>query len=155
MGRESTRGSLVVTKRQARKPAYDAGYRSQFELRVATWMTDNGINIPYESEKLKYTIPEQIHTYTPDWTSGKYLYEGKGFFTGKDRKKMLYVREANPDKVIRMIFQNARQKLSKVSKTSYADWCDKNEIEWADFINDKERIKEWLKPPSKRTKKKV
>lgn len=139
-----------MSKRKARQGAYEAGYRSNFELRVAQWMTDNGINIPYEEVKLKYTIPEQVHTYTPDWTNENFIYEGKGFFTGKDRKKMLYVREANPDKTIRMIFQNARQKLSKVSKTSYADWCDKNNIEWADFIHDKERIKEWMQPLPKK-----
>ena len=31
-----------------------------------------------------------------------------------------------------MLFYNANQKIKKGSKTSYADWCDKHGIKWAD-----------------------
>ena len=48
-----------------------------------------------------------------------------------------------------MVFQNAYAKINKRSKTSYADWCDKFGIEWADFSRDKEKLLEWLKPKGK------
>ena len=34
----------------------------------------------------------------------------------------------------RMLFYNANQKSKKGSKTSYADWCDKHNIKWANKI---------------------
>jgi hypothetical protein len=53
-----------------------------------------------------------------------------------------------------MIFQNADAKINKRSKTSYAAWCDKFGIEWCDF-RDKEKLLEWLKPPTVKRKRKT
>lgn len=141
-----------MTKRQARKGAYAAGYRSVFELRVNTWMKEEGLDIPYEPEKIAYVVPASNHKYTPDWKVGDIIYEGKGYFAASDRKKMLHIIESNPGITVRMIFQNAQAKINKRSKTSYADWCDKFGIEWADF-RDKEKLLEWLRPKKKRGKK--
>lgn len=141
-----------MSKRQARKGAYAAGYRSVFELRVNTWMKEEGLDIPYEPEKIAYVVPASNHKYTPDWKVGDVIYEGKGYFAASDRKKMLHIIESNPGLTVRMIFQNAQAKINKRSKTSYADWCDKFGIEWADF-RDKEKLLEWLRPKKKRGKK--
>jgi len=142
-----------MSKRQARKGAYAAGYRSVFELRVNTWMKDEGLDIPYEPAKIEYVVPASNHKYTPDWMVGDVVYEGKGYFAAADRKKMLHIIESNPGLTVRMIFQNAQAKINKRSKTSYADWCDKFGIAWADFNRDKEKLLEWLKPKGKRKKK--
>ena len=142
-----------MSKRQARKGAYAAGYRSVFELRVNTWMEKEGLVIPYEPAKLEYIVPSSSHKYTPDWMVDTVIYEGKGYFSVEDRKKMLYIIESNPQIKVRMIFQNAQTKINKRSKTSYADWCDKQHIEWADFTQDKEKLLEWLKPKRGRKKK--
>lgn len=141
-----------MSKHSARQGAYAAGYRSVFELRVNTWMKDEGLNIPYEPEKIAYVVPASNHKYTPDWKVGDVIYEGKGYFAASDRKKMLHIIESNPGLTVRMIFQNAQAKINKRSKTSYADWCDKFGIEWADF-KDKEKLLEWLRPKGKRKKK--
>lgn len=141
-----------MSKRQARQGAYAAGYRSVFELRVNTWMKEEGLDIPYEPEKIAYVVPASNHKYTPDWKVGDVIYEGKGYFAASDRKKMLHIIESNPGLTVRMIFQNAQAKINKRSKTSYADWCDKFGIEWADF-KDKEKLLEWLRPKKKRGKK--
>ena len=130
--------------RKARKGAFAAGFRSVFELKVNTWMKEEGINAPYEPCKLEYTVPSSNHKYTPDWKVGNIVYEGKGYFAASDRKKMLHIIESNPDLTIRMLFQNAQAKINKRSKTSYANWCDKFEIEWCDF-RDKEKLLSWLK----------
>lgn len=142
---------LRVSKRTARKGAYAAGYRSVFELRVNTWMKEEGLDIPYEPEKIGYVVPESTHKYTPDWAVGPIIYEGKGYFAASDRKKMLHIIESNPDRVVRMLFQNAQAKINKRSKTSYADWCDKFGIEWCDF-RDKEKLLGWFKPPKGKKK---
>jgi len=140
-------GSMGI--RRARKEAYANGYRSKFELDISKWFDKNGVKYEYEKCRIKYVVPETIKTYTPDWTlDGNYsvLLESKGFFTGKDRKKMLLVRESNPTLTIRMLFQNASIRLSKTSKTTYSDWCDKNNIEWCDWR--KGIPKAWLKTKS-------
>lgn len=143
----------MTSKRQARKGAYAAGYRSVFELKVNTWMKEEGLDIPYEPEKIAYVVPASNHKYTPDWKVSDVIYEGKGYFAASDRKKMLHIIESNPGLTVRMIFQNAQAKINKRSKTSYADWCDKHNIEWVDFTRDKEKLLEWLRPKKKRGKK--
>lgn len=137
---------MRITKRVARKEAYANGYRSKFELDIAKYLENKGINFLYEKCVLNYVVPETKKRYTPDWQIGEgqnIFYESKGRFTAVDRMKILLVRKANPTVLIRMIFQNSAVRISKSSKTTYADWCDKNKIEWCDF---KKGIpKEWLK----------
>ena len=140
--------------RKARKGAFAAGYRSVFELKVNTWMKEEGLDIPYEPAKIEYVVPASNHKYTPDWMVGDVVYEGKGYFAAADRKKMLHIIESNPGLTVRMIFQNAQAKINKRSKTSYADWCDKQGIAWCDF-RDKEKLLEWLKPKGKARRKKA
>ena len=47
---------------------------------------------------------------------------------------MLYLKEQHPELDFRMVFQNANQKIKKGSKTSYADYCDKHGIKWANKL---------------------
>jgi hypothetical protein len=127
---------MRISKRRARKDALINGFRSNFEYEIAKYLDRNGVDFGYEELKLKYVVPETKRTYTPDWrinTDTSIVYESKGRFSSSDRKKMLLVRECNPNIIIRMIFQNPDVRISKASKTSYADWCDKNNIEWCDF----------------------
>lgn len=129
---------MRISKRQARKKALVEGFRSNFELSIAKWLESKGIPFQYEELKLKYTVPETQKTYTPDWQINQnpnIIYESKGRFTSVDRKKMLLVKKSNPEITIRMIFQNASVRLSKKSKTTYAEWCDKNQVEWCEWHN--------------------
>ena len=41
-----------------------------------------------------------------------------------------------------MVFYNANQKIKKGSKTSYAMWCDKHNIKWANKIIPDEWIRD-------------
>lgn len=135
---------MRTTKRQARKEALSLGYRSNFEFEIAKFLMREKIPFEYEKERVKYTVPETIKTYTPDWVVNGVLYESKGRFTAVDRKKMLLIRDSNPGLTIRMIFQNSQVRLSKISKTTYAEWCEKNHIEWADW-RDKRKIERWFR----------
>lgn len=115
--------------------------KSKFEQNVLEQLQALKIPVLYEADALQYVIPESIHKYKPDWKlpNGKYI-ESKGIFDVADRKKILLLKEQRPDIVIYMLFYNARQRIRKTSKTTYADWCDKNGIEWSH----REIKKEWL-----------
>lgn len=72
------------------------------------------------------------HQYNPDWKirEGVYL-ETKGLFKAQDRAKHLYIKQQHPDIKVYLVFQNPNNRLSRVSKTTYGEWCDKHGIEWA------------------------
>lgn len=103
-------------------------YRSKYEKRTAK---NSSKKVKYETVKLEWQPPTK--TYTPDWElPNGILVESKGFFRPSDRTKMLCVIKQHPDRDIRMLFQNANNKISKGSKTTYASWCNKHGIKWAE-----------------------
>ena len=108
-------------------------YRSGLEERVADLLDGLGITYQYESEKLSYTIE---HNYTPDFVLPNYTYlETKGYWDAADRRKVLAVKKANPEIDLRMVFQAPYNTISKKSKTTYAQWCEKHDIPWSSFHN--------------------
>ena len=119
-----------------------AGYRSQFELNLARTLNKNGVKFEYETIKFQY-IP-QPRNYTPDF----YLPESdiyvvaKGHLTKDDRVKMILVKKQHPELDIRFVFSNSKAKITKGSKTSYGDWCDKNGYIYADKLIPEGWIKE-------------
>lgn len=117
------------------------GYRSGLENDMIDELEMYNISPNYESIKMEYTIPETKHIYTPDFpVSPHIVIETKGRWVVEDRQKMLFLISQYPDISFRMIFYNANQKIKKGSKTTYAMWCDKHGIKWAN----KHIPKEWL-----------
>ena len=108
-------------------------FRSKLEERIADLFKNLGVIYEYESTKVPYVIQ---HNYTPDFllANGIYL-EAKGYWDAEDRRKMLAVKKANPDLDIRMVFQTPYNTISKKSKTTYAQFCDKHEIPWTTFTD--------------------
>tara|TARA_R110000868_G_scaffold354932_8_gene616201 strand:- start:929 stop:1327 length:399 start_codon:yes stop_codon:yes gene_type:complete len=127
-----------VTKRQA---ARIKGYRSGLEEDIDNSLKAVGINGEYEQHKISFTKPATQHKYTPDFRlpNGVFV-ETKGRFVTADRKKHLLIKEQHPDIDIRFLFQNANGRISKKSKTTYADWC----IKYGFIFAEKEIPKEWL-----------
>ena len=108
-------------------------FRSKLEENIATLLDGLGVSFEYESEKLGYTIE---HSYTPDFVLPNYTYlEAKGYWSPADRRKILSVKKDNPDIDLRMVFQSPFNKISKKSKTTYAQWCDKHDIPWTSYHN--------------------
>lgn len=105
-----------------------AKYKSKFEKHFANLLDSNDIKFKYESAKLPYITS---HNYSPDFeiAPGVFL-ETKGFWRAADRAKILAVKKQHPDKTIIMVFQDPHKKISKVSKTSYAEWATKHDIQW-------------------------
>jgi hypothetical protein len=115
-------------------------YRSKFEETVAKKLEEANVEYSYEAVKILYKLSE-VRKYTPDFIlPNGIVIETKGRFVAADRKKHLLIKEQCPDVDIRFVFQNPNVKLSKVSKTSYAQWCDKNGFKWAA----KEIPQEWI-----------
>jgi hypothetical protein len=118
------------------------GYRSGLEDKVAKQLELQGVKVEYETTKIKYVVPESLHTYTADFKlPNGIIVETKGRFVLADRKKHLLVQQQHPNLDIRFVFSNSKTKISKGSKTSYADWCNKNNFKYAD----KEIPQEWLR----------
>ena len=125
-------------------------YRSNFEELVATKLklTD------YETDKFKYTIPASKHTYTPDFKVAPSVYlETKGRLTAKDRAKHLRVAAENPKLVIAFVFQEAYNTLYKGSKTTYADWAEKNKFLWFDWKEHQKELQTFISQKSLKPKK--
>ena len=114
-------------------------FRSNLEKNIADLLTGLGVSYEYESEKLSYTIE---HNYTPDFVLPNYTYlEAKGYWAPEDRRKILAVKKANPEVDIRMVFQSPYNTISKKSKTTYAQWCERHDIPWTSY---QEIPIEWL-----------
>ena len=106
-------------------------FRSKLEERIATLLMTLGISYEYESTKVGYTIQ---HHYTPDFVLPNHVYlEAKGYWSAADRRKILAVKKDNPDFDLRMVFQSPYNKISKKSKTTYAQWCERHDIPWSHF----------------------
>jgi len=127
-----------------RRRAVKAGYRSGLEQTVIEYVRDV-LELPYEyeTEKLKYIVPESSHVYTPDLllkkkAGGTMYVEIKGKLDPETRKKMQCVKASNPDLDIRFCFQNPRARIAKHSNTSYSDWAEKNGFPWCGPVFPKE-----------------
>ena len=109
------------------------GFRSKLEEKVSDLLCELGIDYEYETTKVDYQI---THYYVPDFIlpNGVTL-ECKGYWDSVDRRKIKNVIEQNPQLDIRMVFQSPYNKISKRSKTTYAQWCDRHKIPWCAYHN--------------------
>ena len=118
------------------------GYRSGLEDRISEQLKSLSVPFKYEEFKIKYEVHE-TRTYTPDFElPNGIIVESKGRFVAADRKKHLLVKKQHPELDIRFVFSNSKAKITKGSKTSYGDWCDKNGYIYADKLIPEEWIKE-------------
>jgi len=101
------------------------------------------VEYSFEQHWINYEIPSRVAKYLPDFIlSNGIIVECKGIFETDDRKKHLLIREQYPDLDIRMVFSNSNSKIYKGSPTSYADWCRKHNIQFADKLVPKDWLKE-------------
>lgn len=133
---------MKISKRFARREAFANGYRSKFEYDFSKKLKELKLKVEYESEKISYIQPEKVKKYCPDWKikDGVFI-ETKGRFTAADRQKILWVRESNPKSKVYLLFQQAENTLSKKSRTTYRQWCEKHNIICADI----KETKVWTK----------
>ena len=121
---------MSKTSPRSKSPRRTPKLKSKFEKRFYDEITRLGLAFDYEPDRLGYQLDL---VYKPDWKVHDELYlETKGKFDYVERRKMLAVKEANPDKEVRMVFMR-NQKLNKGSKMTYGSWCDKHGIRWSVF----------------------
>ena len=135
-------------KRTSKKPLSTAqvglkyGFRSGLEERIAEDLTSKGVGFLFEELVIPYVKPEKPAKYTPDFVlDNGIIIESKGRFLTEDRQKHLLVQQQHSEYDIRFVFSNSKTKISKRSKTTYADWCVKHGFLYAD----KEIPDAWLK----------
>ena len=127
----------MAKKYSTRYYAIKNGFRSGLEETVANQLKDKKVDYEYEDKKntVKYTVPATDHNYLPDFKlPNGIIVETKGRFVLADRKKHQLIREQHPELDIRFVFSNSNAKISKNSKTTYAIWCDKLGIKYADKV---------------------
>ena len=135
---------MRARKRTPQQVGLVYGFRSGLEEQVANQLTELGVPFEYESVKLSYIKPSRSAVYTPDFIlPNAIIVETKGRFLVEDRMKHLILKDQHPKLDIRFVFSNSKTKISKNSKTSYADWCTKHGFTYAD----KRIPKEWLDEP--------
>jgi len=113
---------------------YRLPYRSKFEVSVAADLGKRKVDFQYE--KVSFDYVPKIRNYTPDFylPESKIYIETKGRLTTNDRVKHLLIKDQYPDLDIRFVFVNANNKISRTSKTTYANWCDRHKFLWAESL---------------------
>ena len=122
-------------------------WRSGLEGKVGAELEARGVKVYYEVVVVSYEKPAQKSRYTADFfLPNGIIIETKGWFVTADRKKHKLIKEQHPNLDIRFVFSNPNAKIGKLSKTTYAKWCDDNGFKWAKAsIPD-----EWLDEPTDR-----
>ena len=110
-------------------------YRNKAEKSLGEALKKASIPFEYEPKdgRLAYTKTTH-HKYSPDFVleSGTVL-EFKGYFPRDDWKKMLAVKECNPDRTIVFVFMDSTKELTRGKKNyprTYGDWAEKHGFEW-------------------------
>lgn len=119
------------------------GFRSGLEEAIADNLTSKGVGFTFEETVIPYVKPAKQAKYTPDFIlENGIIIESKGRFLTEDRQKHILIQGQHPDKDIRFVFSNSKTKISKRSKTTYADWCVKHGFQYADKLIPDSWIKE-------------
>lgn len=106
--------------------------RSKFEDTISKQLKALCSGESYEQYEIHYIKPVSKHVYTPDFVlPNGIIIEVKGLLQLEDRKKHLLLKEQYPNLDIRFVFQNAKNKISKGSKTTYAMWAEKHGFKYA------------------------
>lgn len=121
-------------------------FRSGLEDKVAKQLESKKVKALYEEWKVPYVVPASNHTYCPDFILPNGIFiETKGLWEAEDRKKHLLIRDQHPELDIRLVFSSSRTKIYKGSPTSYAEFCEKHDIKFADKLIPVS----WLKEPKR------
>ena len=119
---------------------YPNEFRSGFEHDVSKQLQPYGFS--YEQWQIDYKIERK---YTPDFVyelGGRtYLIECKGYFRSGDTQKYRSISKCIPEThELIFVLMKPNQKVSKNTKNTMAQWCDKNNILWYNIDTLKELV---------------
>lgn len=142
----------IATISRLRSHAIARGYRSGLEAKAAEQIAEAGHEVLYETDKIEYTWPQRKSTYRPDFKlpkpGGFFYVETKGVWTVEDRQKHHLLRQQHPDLDIRFVFSNCNSRLYKKSPTTYAAYCEKHNLTYANKVIPQEWLDEGKEIPS-------
>ena len=99
--------------------------KSGLEEAIHSFLLSKDVLFSYETLRISFDQPTQKKSYTPDFPIEKsFIVETKGNFNSADRKKHKLIKAQHPEYDIRFVFSNARTRIGKKSKTTYAKWCE-------------------------------
>jgi len=115
-------------------------FRSEFEKDVAKQLQPFGFT--YESCQVPYRIERK---YTPDFVyengGTTYYIECKGYFRAGDTQKYRSISNClGSNQKLIFVLMKPNQKVSKSTRNTMAQWCDKNNILWYDLNTLKELV---------------
>jgi hypothetical protein len=132
-----------TSKLSSKQVGLKYGFRSGLEEAIAQDLTSQGVGFTFEEMVIPYVKPSKPAKYTPDFLlENGIIIESKGRFLTEDRQKHLLIQKQYPLFDIRFVFSNSKTKISKRSKTTYADWCVKHGFQYADKLIPDSWIKE-------------
>jgi hypothetical protein len=132
-----------VKKASPRRKVASLRYRSGLEANLMKYLDTLKVAYTYETTKIEWE-DLMYRKYTPDFIlPNGIIVETKGMFDSDDRRKHEEIKRQHPELDIRFVFQRSKAKLSKASKTTYADWCDKRGFLWYEKVIPQE----WLDEP--------
>lgn len=115
-------------------------FRSRLEVDLAQQLERAGVKYQYETIRLPYI---RKCSYTPDFIlPNGIVLEAKGWFRSADRSKLVLVKRSSPWVDIRLVFQNAKNRLTKKTQTTYAEWSVKNGFPFAEKLIPVDWLKE-------------
>ena len=123
------RGRMRAAKiRMISKPKWRGG----LERSIIKDFEDKGVEYQYEVLNIPYRLRKN---YIPDFLlPNGIVVEAKGFWKSEDRQKIRRVIEQHPFIDLRMVFSNSANRIAKKSPTTYATYCDKLGIPYADGL---------------------
>jgi Autographiviridae endonuclease I len=133
------------------KPALtiEPTFRSGLEKKVAEQLDAGGVAYGFESQWIRYIVPEREAKYLPDFSfeGSNIVIEAKGRFGGgnpkfkqpatdgaKERQKLILLKEQHPELDIRILFSRASTPIYPKSKTTYAKWATDHGFKWAEKV---------------------
>ena len=93
------RRKRTTTTSTSRSVGYRLGFRSGLEDRVSHQITEAGLELLYETDKIGYVVPARDAKYTPDFKlpkkGGFFYIETKGLWTVQDRARHLLIQSSS------------------------------------------------------------
>ena len=123
----------MAAKKKAKSAGEKHGWRSGLEGTIADELDSQNVAYEYETVSISFVQPAKNRKYTPDFIllHNGIVVETKGRFVTADRQKHLLIQAQHPDIDIRLLFSNARARISKTSATTYAAWAEQKGFQYA------------------------
>jgi len=122
----------------------ERGHRSELETKVEDDLQKQGLAFNYEKQSFVYYRKGR---YTPDFTiecEYPFHIEVKGYWFPTDRTRLKQVILNNPDIRLLIAFQRPHTKITKQSKTTYAQWATKHNLCWSTIPIPPDILSQWV-----------